>query len=91
MALSKSRRAFETEVENFSRNQREVSDKLRRILPPSDPSNYASNEANDGGDDVNERSGLLKQKSTLSGHLNQLYIKKAKIKFTFQGDYPNWI
>jgi hypothetical protein len=62
LALSKTRRAFETEMENFQRNQRDVSDKLRRITPPNDPSNFASSEANESGDDVNERSGLLKQK-----------------------------
>jgi hypothetical protein len=62
--LSKSRRAFETEVENYRRNQKDLSDRMMRITAPNDPRNLdrAPTGEDSDGENSNVRSGLLKQK-----------------------------
>lgn len=46
LSFTKSKRALETEVENYSRLQKEVSEKLRRTLPLT-PENVNPFEEND--------------------------------------------
>ena len=82
LATSKSKRAFETEVENYSRLQKEVSEKLRRIAPANDLINLQANEGTSSGDEAGERSTLLKQKklSDLDMRIDLIKDRETKVK-----------
>lgn len=79
MAFSKSKRAFESELANYSRMQKEVSDKLRLAAPVAEES---INTNNDEGSifEQDERTSLLKQKKVQELDSRHEYVRDRETK-----------
>lgn len=77
MAFSKSKRAFESELSNYSRIQKEVSDKLRLAAPVTEDLVNTDDGSNFEQD---ERTSLLKQKKIQALDSKHEYVRDRETK-----------